>query len=194
MKDSLGVGLDLVSDLAQHPAFASEEIERQRQQIAVGPEGQLRRSGVSRQRRVRSAGLRLPSVRPAAVRHARLDRRDHARRSAGVSQELVRRQQRDPRDRRRRHGGRSLRRRRARVRLVGKRAGSGRRRSRPIRRRRRAASSSSISRARCRPRSASATSRIPRKHPDFMALDLATKILGGEGATACIACCAPSAA
>jgi len=32
MKDSLSVGLDLVSDLAQHPAFAKEEVERQRQQ------------------------------------------------------------------------------------------------------------------------------------------------------------------
>ena len=36
MKDSLGVALDLVSDLAQHPAFAAEEIERQRQQILSG--------------------------------------------------------------------------------------------------------------------------------------------------------------
>jgi zinc protease len=36
MKDSLGVGLDLVSDLAQHPAFAKEEIERQRQQSLSG--------------------------------------------------------------------------------------------------------------------------------------------------------------
>jgi zinc protease len=32
MKDSLDVGLNLVSDLAQHPAFAPEEIERQRHQ------------------------------------------------------------------------------------------------------------------------------------------------------------------
>ena len=36
MKDSLNVGLDLVSDLAQHPAFAQEEIERQRQQLLSG--------------------------------------------------------------------------------------------------------------------------------------------------------------
>jgi len=36
MKDSLGVGLDLVSDLAQHPSFANEEIERQRQQALSG--------------------------------------------------------------------------------------------------------------------------------------------------------------
>jgi zinc protease len=33
MKDSLNVGLDLVADLVQHPAFAPEEIERQRQQL-----------------------------------------------------------------------------------------------------------------------------------------------------------------
>jgi zinc protease len=36
MKDSLGVGLDLVSELARQPAFAPEEIERQRQQILSG--------------------------------------------------------------------------------------------------------------------------------------------------------------
>jgi zinc protease len=36
MKDSLNVGLDLVSDLAQHPAFAKEEVERQRQQLLSG--------------------------------------------------------------------------------------------------------------------------------------------------------------
>ena len=36
MKDSLGVALDLVSDLARNPAFANEEIERQRQQILSG--------------------------------------------------------------------------------------------------------------------------------------------------------------
>jgi zinc protease len=36
MKDSLNFALDLVSDLAQHPAFAKEEIERQRQQSLSG--------------------------------------------------------------------------------------------------------------------------------------------------------------
>ena len=36
MKDSLALGLDLVSDLAQHPAFASDELERQRQQALSG--------------------------------------------------------------------------------------------------------------------------------------------------------------
>lgn len=36
MKDSLSFGLDLVADIAQHPAFAGEEIERQRQQSLSG--------------------------------------------------------------------------------------------------------------------------------------------------------------
>ena len=36
MKDSLNFALDLVSDVAQHPAFAKEEIERQRQQTLSG--------------------------------------------------------------------------------------------------------------------------------------------------------------
>ena len=36
MKDSLGVGLDLVAELVRAPAFAPEEIERQRQQILSG--------------------------------------------------------------------------------------------------------------------------------------------------------------
>jgi zinc protease len=36
MKDNLNFGLDLVSDVAQHPAFAQEEIERQRQQSLSG--------------------------------------------------------------------------------------------------------------------------------------------------------------
>jgi zinc protease len=36
MKDSLTFGLDLVADIAQHPAFATDEIERQRQQSLSG--------------------------------------------------------------------------------------------------------------------------------------------------------------
>ena len=36
MKDNLGLALDLVSDLARHPSFANEEIDRQRQQIVSG--------------------------------------------------------------------------------------------------------------------------------------------------------------
>jgi zinc protease len=36
MKDSLDVGLDLVSDIARNPNFAPEEIERQREQVLSG--------------------------------------------------------------------------------------------------------------------------------------------------------------
>jgi len=36
MKDSFGVALDLVSDLVRNPAFAAEEVERQRQQMMSG--------------------------------------------------------------------------------------------------------------------------------------------------------------
>ena len=36
MKDSLNVALDLVSDIARNPAFAAEEVERQRQQMLSG--------------------------------------------------------------------------------------------------------------------------------------------------------------
>jgi zinc protease len=36
MKDSLDLGLDLISDVARNPTFAPEEIERQRQQILSG--------------------------------------------------------------------------------------------------------------------------------------------------------------
>lgn len=36
MKDSLGVGLDLISDVARNPKFAPEEIERQREQMLSG--------------------------------------------------------------------------------------------------------------------------------------------------------------
>ena len=77
------------SDLARNPAFAPEEIDRQRQQILSGPEGQLRRSRLPGRRGVRSAGLRLPSVREAGFRHARIDCRGHARGSARVPQALV---------------------------------------------------------------------------------------------------------
>ena len=34
---------------------------------------------------------------------------------------------------------------------------------------------------------------VRRNHPDYMALNLAIRILGGEGANACTRCCAPSA-
>ena len=36
MKDSLGLGLDLLSDVVRTPAFAGEELERQRSQLRSG--------------------------------------------------------------------------------------------------------------------------------------------------------------
>ena len=50
----------------------------------VDAAGELRRSGLPRVRGVRSAGLRLPSVRAAGQRHARDAGQHHARRSAAV--------------------------------------------------------------------------------------------------------------
>ena len=44
-----------------------------------------------------------------------------------------------------------------------------------------------------RPRSASATSSLPRRHPDYLALDIARRSSAAKGATGCIACCVPSA-
>ena len=71
--------------------------------------------------------------------------------------------------------------RRARVRQLAARRRAGRARS-SSRRRRRGASSSSTSRTRCRPRSASGSWRFRASIPDYLAWDLAVKILGGEGA------------
>ena len=126
MKDSLNVGLDLVSDVAQNPAFAAEEIERQRQQSLSALRVSYDDPGVPGQPGVRSVGLRFPSLRPAADRHAADARRDYPRRPAGVPQEVVRRQQRDPRHRRRRQRRRSVRGGRAGVRQVGAGRGRGR--------------------------------------------------------------------
>ena len=70
MKDSFETGLRMLSDMARRPAFAPEEIERQRQQMLSALQVSFEDPGVHRRRRVRSAGLRLPSVRPAADRHA----------------------------------------------------------------------------------------------------------------------------
>ena len=51
---------------------------------AVRAAGQLRRSGVHRQRRVQPAGLRIPSLRHAAGWHPGVGPRDHPGRSGGV--------------------------------------------------------------------------------------------------------------
>ena len=157
MKDSLALGFDLLSDVVRNPAFKQEEIDRQRQQAVSGLQGQLRGSRLRGERRVRSARLRVPSVRDAGLRHARIAAVDHGGGPPRLSPALLRAEQRHSRRRRRRHRRRGVCRRRARVRQLGEArraagAGSG------TAGRRRGASSSSTSPTRCRPRSASATS------------------------------------
>ena len=61
---------------------------------AVGPAGQLRRSGVHRQRGLQPPGLRVSPLRPAAGRHAAVDRHDHAGRPGGVPSHALPSQQR----------------------------------------------------------------------------------------------------
>ena len=100
MKDSFGVGLDLVSELVRNPAFAAEEIERQRQQILSGLKVSYDDpdylAGVVFDRLVYG----VHPYRQAGFRDARIDCRGHARGSALVPSALVRRQQRHPRHRR----------------------------------------------------------------------------------------------
>ena len=120
-----------------------------------------------------------PYGRPDAG-HARIDRRASraricwrsTRRWFGANNAILA-------DRRRRHRRGGVRRRRARVRQLGEGADAVPQAGEPPPPTRRVVV---IDRpARCRPRFASATSALPRKHPDYLALDLAIKILGGEG-------------
>ncbi len=161
---------------------------------ALRPQGQLRRSGVSRGRGVRPARLRLPPLRPAGCRHAGVDRRDHAPGSGRVPQALVRAEQRDPRHRRRRLRGRGVCRRGARVRQVGPKSESNARVSRRNCRRRPAGSSSSIARAPCRRKSASATRGCRASTPTTSRSISRSRSSAAKGATGCTACCGPSAA
>ena len=159
-----------------------EEIERQRQQTLSGLKVSLEDPEYIAERGVRSAGLRLPSVRHAADRHAanrspRITRDDLRR----VPPPLLRAEQRHPRRRRRRHRGRGVRRRDEGLRRLGARATC-----RPTR------SSTPPEPTRRvvivnKPDAVQTEIRvghigIQRKHPDYMALDLAMRILGGEGA------------
>jgi hypothetical protein len=145
MKDSLGVGLDFVSDIAQHPGFAPEEIDRQRQQILSSlkvsyddPDylaDMVFDRSRARPRRSRQSGATIswPSTGSGSGPITRFSR------SSATSAQT-------------RH---------LRARSARSATGDARRPMRPassIRRRRRAASSSSIGPARSRRRSASATS------------------------------------
>ena len=99
MKDSFGVAMELLSDIVRNPAFAAEEIERQKQQtmssLQVSAEDPDYIAGTLFDRLVYGFHpYGLPEQRYAADLG-----RDHARRSSGVSQAEFRAQQHDPRDR-----------------------------------------------------------------------------------------------
>ena len=180
MKDSLDLALDLVSDIARNPAFAPEEVERQRQQMLSGlkvsyddPEYL---AGVVFDRLV--YGFH-PYGRPDAGTPA-VDGRDHPSGSRRLPQELVRTEQRHPGHRRRRFGRRSFCWRGTSVREVGevREQRESRRSELPPPTRRLVVID--------RPGAVQTEIRVghtglPRKHPDYLALDLAIKILGGEG-------------
>ena len=97
--------------MARHPAFAPEEIERQRQQAIVDAAGELRRSRSSLPTRC-SIGWSTASIRTACRRAARRRRwrRLRATTSWRSTQNFVA-QQRHSGDRRRRHGRGGVRRR-----------------------------------------------------------------------------------
>ena len=85
LKDSFGLALELLSDMVRTPAFAPAEIERQRQQVLSGTAGELPGSRVRGRRRDRPPALRVPSLRRAVGRDARVgvgpDARRHRRAS-----------------------------------------------------------------------------------------------------------------
>ncbi len=89
MKDSLDVGLDLVSDLVRHPAFARGGNRAAAAADPLGSEGQLRRSGLPGGGRVRPARLRSASVRTSRLRHAFFDCQHLAAGPPGIPQGLV---------------------------------------------------------------------------------------------------------
>ncbi len=97
MNDSYSVALDLVSDVAQRPTFAREEIERQRAAGDVGAESVRRRSRIGGRPGDRSPDLRLPSLRDAGQRHGRIAGVAHARGLRGLPSQVLRAEQRPDR-------------------------------------------------------------------------------------------------
>ena len=170
-----------MSDVARNPAFAPEEIERQRQQILSGLKVSYEDPDYIAGDGVRPAGLRLPS-RTASRTRARRSRSRASRATICVAFHKAW------------FGANN-----AILAIVGDvtpeeafagaerafgnwaRVGSDRRRSRSSRRRRRGASSSSTGPARCRPRSASATSACRASTRTTWRSTSRSKILGGEG-------------
>ena len=159
IKDQTDLVLGLASDMVQHPAFAPEEIDRQRKQalssLQVSYDDPDYLADLVFDRLV--FGFH-PYGRPNEGT-PRVDRADHARRPRRVSPHLVRAEQRAARHRRRPDGRRGVCGRREGVRRLGDARRAGRS-SPSTRRRRRGASSSSIGPDRRRPRFASGTSAI----------------------------------
>ena len=85
----------------------------------LGPQGQLRGPRFRGERRVRSARLRVPSVRDAGLRHARITAVDHSGGPPRLSSAVLRTEQRHSRRRRRCHRRRGVRGRRAGLRQLG---------------------------------------------------------------------------
>jgi len=52
MKDSFQTGMDLIADITRNPAFADEEIARQKDQILSSLRRERRRFGLYRRRRL----------------------------------------------------------------------------------------------------------------------------------------------
>ena len=180
MKDSFDAGLRMLSDMARQPAFAPAEIERQRQQML--------------------SGLQVSLEDPEYIANSVFDRLvygfhpygmpengtpetiggAHARRSGRVPHAVLRAEQRDPRDCRRRDRARKRSRRRRRC------SATGQKRDLPAQTFIDPPDPTRRVIVVNKPDAVQTEVRvghigIPRKHPDYMAVNLAIRILGGEG-------------
>ena len=158
MKDSFDVAMDLLADIVRNPAFAPEEIERQKEQAISSQQVNADDPDYVASALFDRLVYGFHPVRAAGQRHAGDAGRHHARRPAAVPPPVLRPEQHGAGHRRRRHAARR------RSRRPNACSGAGRAaRCRPgaaiDRRRRRGASSSSTSPTRCRPRSASVSWR-----------------------------------
>ena len=174
--------MDLLADVVRNPAFAPEEIDRQKQQAI--------------------SSLQVSANDPDYIASSVFDRLVYgfhpyglpgsgtAETLAGITREdlqafhkaLLRPQQHDPGGRRRHHDRRGVRRRCERVFGAWPRGDADRCRSRSSRRRRRGASIVVDKPDAVQTEIRVGQLAIPRKHKDYLAWDLAVQILGGEGA------------
>ena len=174
--------MDLLADVVRNPAFAAEEIERQKRAGDLVAAGERRRPGLRRRRRC-SIGWSTASIRTGCRAAARPRRWPSITRDdlQAFHRQLLRAQQHDPGDRRRRHQRGSV---RARPSGCSARWPRGEvPPSKPIEpppptRRIVVVDKPDAVQTEIRVGQLA----IPRKHPDYLAWDLAVKILGGEGA------------